>query len=140
MHSTHSGRSRTVARTALLVDDEPGVRTYVSNVLQCDGFHVVEAADGIDALSRIRELRGAVDILVTDIRMPGMTGTELVGAVRTEFPEIPVVFISGEQLRDTLHNPDGRVLFLRKPFGPKAMLEAVRSLFVDPVSTRGSGA
>jgi len=134
MHSAPAERRQTAARQALLVDDEPCVRAYVSRVLQCGGFEVFEAADGADALSRLRELQGAVDILVTDVTMPRMTGTELVGAVRTEFPRIPVLFISGEQLGEALHDPGGRIVFLRKPFGAQAMLEAVRGLVKESVS------
>jgi CheY-like chemotaxis protein len=125
--------------TALLVDDDAGVRTYVSNVLRREGFSVVLAGDGIDALAQVKAMRGAVDVLVTDNRMPRMTGIELVATIKTEFPHIPVVFISGEPLRDTLHYPNGRFVFLQKPFGPKAMLEAVRSVSKPISSASGNG-
>jgi len=136
MHSAPGERRQPAARQALLVDDEPGIRAYVSRVLRCSGFEVFEAADGADALSRLRELQGSIDILVTDVTMPRMTGTELVGAVRTEFPRIPILFISGEQW-EALHDPGGRIVFLRKPFAAQAMLEAIRGLMADSVSARG---
>lgn len=117
-----------VRPTALLVDDEDTMRRYVSTVLRRGGYQVVEAGDGMDALCRIRDLRGAVDVLVTDIRMPRMTGTELVAAVTLEFPSIPVVFISGEQLEGRLHHPSRRMLFLQKPFRPQAILDAVETV------------
>ena len=113
---------------ALLVDDEQPVRGYVSAVLRQGGFEVVEAADGTDALAMVQRMHGTVDVLVTDIKMPHMTGIELVRAVKNEYPGIPVVYISGESLREELHNPRTRVAFLQKPFGPGAILSAIRTV------------
>jgi CheY-like chemotaxis protein len=123
-------------QTALLVDDEPDMRTYVSGILRRGGFQVYEAADGMDALSFLRSVSGAVDLLVTDIRMPRMTGTELAGVVRNDFPEIPIVFISGEQPRWLLDDPEARTIFLLKPFQPQAILEAVRIVSRRPLQDR----
>jgi len=111
---------------ALLVDDDQPLRGYVSAVLRQGGFEVVEAADGTDALAMLQRMDGTVDVLVTDIRMPRMTGIELVRAVKNEYPGIPVVYISGEALRDELHA--ARVAFLQKPFAPPAVLDAVRTV------------
>ena len=118
-------------QTARLVDDEAIMRTYVSRILQRGGFQVFEAADGMDALSFLRSVRGAIDLLVTDVRMPRMTGTELADVVRVDFPEIPIVFISGERPRQPCE-PDARVVFLQKPFRPQAMLDAVRVVSKRP--------
>jgi len=84
--------------------------------------------DGTDALSIVQSMHGTLDVLVTDIKMPHMTGTELVRAAKMDFPGIPVVYISGEALREELHNPRGRVVFLEKPFGPQAILDAIRTV------------
>ena len=81
-----------------------------------------------DALSMVQHMQGTVDVLVTDIRMPRMTGIELVRAVKIDFPGIPVVYISGEAMRDELHNPRARVVFVQKPFRPQAILTAVRTV------------
>lgn len=124
--------------TALLVDDEAAVRAYASMVLRRGGFEVVEAEDGLDALSLIKAMGGAVSVLVTDIKMPRMSGIELADAVMVEFPEIPVVFISGAHFEDLLPDPDGRVAFLPKPFGPEAMLETVRGLVNGMARAHGS--
>lgn len=120
----------------LLVDDEAPVRNYVSAVLRRSGFQVLEAADGVDALAVLREIEGGVDLLVTDVSMPRMTGIELVQAVAAGFPGIPVVYISGEPLKHELHSPQCHVVFLQKPFLPQAMLDAIQA--VDPKSVAAS--
>ena len=113
---------------ALLVDDDQQVRGYVSAVLRHGGFEVVEAADGTDAVAMVQRVHSTVDVLVTDIEMPRMTGIELVRAVKNEYPGIPVVYISGRSLPEELHNPRTRVVFVQKPFGPRAILSAVRTV------------
>ncbi|HUS67503.1 MAG TPA: response regulator, partial [Kofleriaceae bacterium] len=75
----------------LLVDDEEGLRTTLAANLELDGFDVVEAADGIEALAHAR--RRAFDLVVTDIRMPGMNGVDLFRAIRGLHPRVPVVLM-----------------------------------------------
>jgi two-component system, cell cycle sensor histidine kinase and response regulator CckA len=117
-----------MAQTALLVDDEKALRNYLAMILEHEGFQILEADDGMDALALLRRIRGMVDVLVTDVSMPRMTGIELVNAVKMEFPAIPVIYVSGLGLRDGLHNPRGRVMFLQKPFAPQAIRDAVRAV------------
>ena len=123
-----SAMNNQARRKVLLVDDEWPVRAFIANALQREGFEVLEAVDGLDAFGVLQQVDGAVDVLVTDVRMPRMTGIELVEKVKTAFPGIPVVYISGECLHDQLHNPSARVVFLKKPFGPHALVQAVRSV------------
>jgi two-component system cell cycle sensor histidine kinase/response regulator CckA len=123
----------------LLVDDELPVRTFIAKVLRREGFEILEAGDGQDALGVLQQMSGDVDVLVTDVNMPRMTGIELVEKVKTEFPGVPVVYISGEHLEDRLHNPSRRVVFLRKPFRPQAMLDAIRAVTADSDAVRGIG-
>lgn len=132
--------SKQVQQKVLLVDDEWAVRVFVANVLQREGYEILEAADGMDALALVQQMRGAVDVLVTDVRMPRMTGIELVKNVKAEFPGIPVVYISAKHLKRELHNPQCRTIFLQKPFRPHAILEAVRSMIPDTEAAYGSGA
>jgi CheY-like chemotaxis protein len=109
----------------LLVDDDESVREYVCTILQQSGFDVLQATDGVDALTLFRERQGSIDILVTDIKMPRMTGIELVRAISTLFPGIPVVYISGEDGNQHLHNPEQHRVVLQKPFLPQAIVDAV---------------
>ena len=124
----------------LLVDDELPVRTFIAKILQREGFEILEAGDGLDALGVLQQMSGDVDVLVTDIKMPRMTGIELVEKVKAEFPGVPVVYISGEHLQEQLHNPSSRVVFLQKPFRPQAMLDAIRAVTADSGAMRGYGA
>jgi two-component system cell cycle sensor histidine kinase/response regulator CckA len=122
---------RQLGRTVLLVDDEESVRLYITTVLRREGFQVLEAADGVDAFALLREIRGAVDVLVTDIRMPRMSGTELVEAIKVDFPGIPVVYISGDHSRQDVPNGHRRVAFLQKPFAPQAIVDAIRGVVLN---------
>ena len=124
----------------LLVDDEQAIRFFVSRILQREGFDVLEASDGCDACSLLRRIPGSVDLLVTDVRMPRMTGIELVETVKVESPAMPVVYISGDPLHDQLHDPSSRVVFLQKPFRPQAILDAIRAVTSQCQAERAFGA
>ncbi len=79
-------------KISLVVDDEPSVRDFIIAVLQGDGFHTIEAENGLHALELLNKLDGAVDLLVSDIKMPVMDGFT---PVRAEFPAIAVILVSG---------------------------------------------
>jgi two-component system cell cycle sensor histidine kinase/response regulator CckA len=117
-------------QVALLVDDEQTLPAYVSAILRQVGFSVLEAADGKEALSIVQRVHGSVDILVTDVGMPHMTGIGLVRLVKTDFPEMPVVYISGESLREGLHNPRAHIAFVPKPFAHQTILDAISTVIV----------
>ena len=123
-------------RVVLVVDDEASVRSYVKRVLQGEGFQVLEAADGVDALSLFGKLSGAIDLVITDVKMPRLSGTELVETVKREFPAVPVIYISSIR-RDGLHDPQRRVVFVEKPFLPEALLKAVHGLLSATMKKSG---
>jgi CheY-like chemotaxis protein len=126
-----------MAQIALLVDDEKAIRAYVAMILEQEGFQVLEADDGLDALTLLRQIRGTVDVLVTDVSMPRMTGIELVNTVTVEFPAIPVVYVSGLAPQDNLHNPSRRMVFLQKPFLPQAIRDAVQTVIAAKEAAPG---
>lgn len=78
----------------LVVDDEPTVLTTSSAVLQSKGYEVRTAEDGFAALAELK--RSLPDLIISDLRMPNMSGFELLSVVRRRFPQIPVIAISGE--------------------------------------------
>lgn len=98
--------------TILCVDDEPSVRESTSLVLESEGYEVVTAEDGVDALNKISD--SIPDLIISDLRMPNMSGFELLKIVREKFPQIPVIAISGQYVSDDL--PEGLCadLFLQK--------------------------
>jgi PAS domain S-box-containing protein len=113
----------------LLVEDEDAVRGYVRTVLRRAGYQVVEAPDSSVALELTEGLDTAVDLLVTDIIMPGMSGTELAAELKRRHAGLPVVYISGygsANVEDRGMDTAGDAL-LEKPFGPDALLNAVRA-------------
>ncbi len=111
--------------TVLVVDDEPVVRNLVCTVLASRGLEPIGAADGIEALRALEARRPAIGLVISDVRMPGITGIELAHLLRNEQPDLPVLLISG-------HLPDGPAAlsfpFLPKPFSPAALLEHFRRL------------
>src|ERR1039458_2031523 len=78
----------------LLVDDEPLIRKLISGNLVAAGYVVQTAADGLDALGKLRA--GLPDLIISDLNMPRMSGLEFLAVVRTRFPQIPVIVISSE--------------------------------------------
>lgn len=98
--------------TVLVVDDEEPVRLYTTRVMEEAGYHVLTAGDGVQAMSVLQQSRLPVQLVITDVSMPRMTGPELAAHIATEPYGPPVLFISGGQSSD-LPGP-----FLRKPFLP----------------------
>ena len=112
--------------SVLVVEDEDLVRKVVVDALKLQGYRVLEASNGEEALERLRD--GPVDVLVTDLVMPKMGGEELVYRVRELYPQIRVVLISGysSSERDPgVRNRIGDHLFLCKPFGVWEILKVV---------------
>lgn len=108
----------------MVVEDEDGVRTLVTRLLTREGYEVVAAANGPEALDRLNQTRD-VDLIVTDIVMPGMRGTDMVDIIRKERPEIPVLFITGYPQDDSFGSKQKeRILF--KPFSQKDLLWEVQ--------------
>ena len=109
--------------TILFVEDNPAVRHAVSRMLTEAGYHVLPAASGAEALELAR---GRVDLVVSDLVMPGMGGRMLVNRLRAGHPNLRALFISGVE-RDASVVPSGTA-FLPKPFGADALLRAVRAV------------
>lgn len=121
-------KQSTVPAAVLVVEDEPLVRLYVSDILGQSGFDVVAAATGEEALSRVAE--GGVCAVVSDVAMPGdVNGFELARRVRAEFPDTGVVLLSGV-LEPQTQLPIG-VRFISKPVKASTLLRLVREV-ADP--------
>ncbi|HEY7482057.1 MAG TPA: response regulator [Gemmatimonadales bacterium] len=82
------------APTILIVDDEDGVRQSLRRQLVAQGHSVLDAADGLQALERIRNRLGEVDLVLADVVMPVMNGTELAATLVVEYPDLPVILMS----------------------------------------------
>ena len=110
---------------ALVVDDDSAVRTYITSILDSENFETLEAADGNRALELVRVLDGDVDLMVTDIQMPGGDGISLARAVRASYPSVSIILVSG------CAEPDDRFEFVEKPFSWAAMVRVVRRVMAQ---------
>jgi signal transduction histidine kinase len=116
--------------TILVVEDEDGIRRLIRNLLQQRGYHVIHASDGADALEVARRYESPIDLVITDVVMPQLSGPEMVKRLREERSEFKVIFMSGYAQNGTLDVTsaceDAEVL--EKPFSNRVLLSAVRKL------------
>src|SRR4051812_49428490 len=109
--------------TLLVVDDEEVLRRYMCRILQDAGYRVLTARDGISALTLLQQSRFPVQLVITDVSMPRMTGPELAARIATESFSPPLLFVSGGHSYPALPGP-----LLRKPFLPDDLASTVSSL------------
>lgn len=141
--------------TVLVVDDEESMRYFVTKTLRREGYEVVVADDGPSALAAVQSC--SPDIALLDVRMPGMDGVALMRALRTTFPGLPIVLMTGYgSVESALHAmKQGATDYVSKPFrvdalrttvaraldrssrpvAPKTIREAVPAELVEPVAT-----
>ena len=120
----------------LVVDDEASIRDLCMRVLTRAGFQVATASTGEDAVSRLQD--ESVDLVISDIRMPGMSGLEVLEAAKALYPSIHVVLITGFGTPQTLERArqSGADRVLTKPFNPTELLAAVREILPNHAASR----
>ena len=129
MRFRHSTGERLLAdqlsrQLILVVDDEPAVRQMTRRVLEAAGYRVLEADSGAGALGILE--RDGVDAVITDMRMPGMTGEELAAHLVLMTPHLPILFVSGWE-----EHLDSAVLagpVLAKPFRADQLIGSIREM------------
>ncbi|NIP83420.1 MAG: response regulator, partial [Gemmatimonadetes bacterium] len=117
----------------LLVEDEDGVRALARRILERQGYRVVEAATGAEALEAADGVDQPVDLLLTDMVMPGLDGRELAHRMLARQPDCRVLLMSGyaEDLVARRHLLDPGMAFLEKPFSPEELAGRVARLLAD---------
>jgi PAS domain S-box-containing protein len=117
-----NGRGRRI----LLVEDEHSVRRLVASTLRKEGYEVLEASDGPSAIAVVADSDAKLDLLISDVVMPGMRGPELATRLRRDRPELPALFISGYTDRQLglTHQESPPSRLLTKPFAPDAVSAA----------------
>jgi two-component system cell cycle sensor histidine kinase/response regulator CckA len=112
----------------MLVEDEDSVRGLASHLLSTFGYQVIEAADGEEALDMIKENAGQIDLLISDVVLPGMDGPALLKAAQPYLEDARVMFISGYAERDLAKTLDEQkdISFLPKPFTLRQLAERVK--------------
>jgi CheY-like chemotaxis protein len=115
--------------TVLVVEDESVLRELVKEILTAHGCRILEAGDGVEALTVWEEHRDKVDLLLTDMAMPGgLTGRDLAEKLRKDDPRLPVIFSSGYN-QEMIEPSDDTVrgaTYLSKPYLPSELVQAVR--------------
>lgn len=116
-------------KTILLVEDDPMIRALVSQTLQSQGYNLLVAEDGWTAVQVARKYSGTIDLLFTDVVMPGLGGAELALAVRELHPDVEALFMSGySRAQVTEEGVPPNTALLEKPFTPDKVIAKVKSL------------
>ena len=122
--------------TIMLVEDEDAVRMFGARALRNKGYNVVEAASGEEALAVLEKDADTIDVLITDVVMPGLDGPTMIRKVRESHPDMKVVFISGyteDSFRKRLDEDAGEIHFLPKPFTLQQLAGVVKDVMAGPV-------
>ena len=122
--------------TLLLVEDDPSVRSTVRRLLERHDYRVLEASNGQDALALVTARKDEIDLVLSDMVMPGMGGTELAGRVRVLSPMLPVLLMTGyteEAITRTADRPVDEQI-IEKPFTLHTMLEKIRTALANKPS------
>jgi len=114
--------------TILVVDDNDQLRGLCLSWLAESGFRVLEAGNGLEALLITVEHKGAVDLVITDLSMPQMSGADLGRVLEEMWPGMNMLYISGSPRETVSQELPADCAFLPKPFAPDALVNAVRCL------------
>ncbi len=114
----------------LFVEDEDIIRNLISQTMKKNGYSVIEASNGKDALKKIRGLSEPMDLLLTDVIMPSMGGRKLEEEIRKMYPQIHVIYTSGYTHEAIIQRGQiGKdVHFLAKPYSPRILMEYIRKI------------
>jgi two-component system, cell cycle sensor histidine kinase and response regulator CckA len=127
--------------TILVVEDAEAIRRMVCAMLAQSGYHCLEACDGAEALDVLESDGGSVNLVLTDMVMPNMTGAELAYEVSRTRPEMRIMFMSGfsdDPVVRTLEHT--AAIFLAKPFTATSLMEKVREALDHPWTGLHAGA
>jgi CheY-like chemotaxis protein len=130
-------KERSGRRRILLVEDEPFVREATCSILQNAGFEVLPAEDASEAIKMYEECTQIIDLVMTDMVLPGRTGWQLGQALRARCPEIAVLVTSGygEAAFET-ESPEAHTYFLAKPYSRRGLIEKIETIFDTRVLVR----
>ena len=126
--------------TVFLVDDDASIRHAVRRMLAAEGYEVIEAASGQEAIAKAEAAGEAIGILVSDIMMPAMGGRELALAIRQLLPNVGVLLMSGYDDARGIGSEivENGFTFLPKPFKAISLLDAVAKLLGPPAALRAA--
>ncbi|HUB32262.1 MAG TPA: response regulator, partial [Bryobacteraceae bacterium] len=124
------------SETILVLEDEARVRKLVCEVLAGRGYQVLEAVRGVEAIRMAAEHHGRIDLLLTDVVMPEMSGPQVLEQIRARHPSLKVLFMSGYTDEAMVHHGilDSGAPFLQKPFLPETLARKVREVLASQAS------
>lgn len=114
--------------TILVVDDEPAIRSLISNALAPQGYTMLLARNGSEALQLCTSHQGPIQLLLTDLLMPGMNGLELALKVQALRPQTRVLYLSESSMVGSAFADEPHLAFLPKPFTLAALINIVRRI------------
>jgi len=121
-------KSLSGSRTILVVEDDEAVRIPAAEFLKMEGFKVLQARTGPEAISIASQKRSPIDLLITDIMMPNMSGREVAREMQEMFPGVKVLFMSGDASAAASTGPSSKEDVLQKPFRLDTLNEKIRSV------------
>ncbi|MEO7474332.1 MAG: response regulator, partial [Gemmatimonadales bacterium] len=129
------------SETILIVEDEDMVRTLACRALREQGYAVLEARTGADALRQLQARPSAIDLVITDVVMPEMGGRELGRRLKATRPSLPLLFMSGYTGEDVIQRGlmDADSAFQQKPFAPTGLARKVREILDQTRARLGGG-
>lgn len=119
-----------------MVEDEEAVRHLAVESLERGGYLVINAGSGDEALRVAAAFEGTIHVLLTDVVMPGMKGTELAVRMRAARPSIRVLLMSGYAADVVTPGDLAQATLLSKPFSPAALVKAVHKILDQPLSPK----
>jgi DNA-binding response OmpR family regulator len=119
---------RPARRTILLVEDELFVREATRSILEHAGFEVLPAEDARDAMKVYEGFTREIDLVMTDMVLPGGTGRQVGQDLRRRSPEIVVLMTSGYSDQDEMEEPEARTYFLAKPYSKRTLVEKIETI------------
>jgi signal transduction histidine kinase len=129
---THTTLHANGTETLLVVEDQEPLRRVLTQLLRGFGYVVLETGDPREAIRLASESRPPIDLLLTDVAMPGMSGPELALRVVSTRPRVKILYMSGFMDRDAPEDEDGESVFLQKPFSPETLARRVRHALDEP--------
>ena len=121
----------------LVVDDEEGVRTLTTRMLESFQFHVITASDGREAVEKFGVHADAITAILMDVTMPVMSGLQAMEQIRAISPEVPILFMSGYMQDGAMRSLTRATDFLQKPFKLEELQQKLRELLDTQVEGKG---
>ena len=131
---TEAARPRSGVETILVVEDERGVRELIAAMLKKHGYRILQAADALEAMQISDKHSEPIDLLLTDVVMPHMSGRQLAEQLQPHRPQMKVLYLSGYTENAIVHHGvlEANVEFLAKPFSQEALANKIREILDVP--------